>query len=595
MRARTGIDPWFLRELRALAPRARGAVRGPAHVPRRGHLRRRVRGRDAVLLLGLGAPRRRRTRSARRPPERDDPRLGPQPHRPGHRVRLLLRARRDDRPRVRPRRRDGQLQPRDGLDGLRHVRPAVLRAAHARGRARDRRGRAARGRDRPVRRPDAAQARRRAARRRACRCSARSVEAIDLAEDRWRFGALLDAARAARRRRTPRRTRRTRRSPRAPARRLPAARAPELRARRPRDGARVLRRGAARTTSSGVRPRGRRSSSTASSRTRSRSTSTRSATARTSGSAGSCSTSRRPGSTPATRPACCRRTRSAARCSTEIRAATARHRARARRGRADQRPVRADRRRRLRHRGQPARLAHRPVRVQGDRHAAGQDGLPGDARRAARRPRPARRPVRAGTCRSRRRCCPFDRFHGVRRAARPRDALDGRGDGRRPRLPDRVRQGAGGGRRAAARDGHRLPHRHRRRQGRARSASPRSCTTSASRSSATARHRAAIARMGDPGRAHQQDRRGLAARRRLDRARRGRPRDQHADGHRARARTATRSAARRSPAASPCITTISGGMAAARAIAAARGGASRRWSRCRRSTRTRPRRTARCR
>ena len=65
-----------------------------------------------------------------------------------------------------------------------------------------------------------------------------------------------------------------------------------------------------------------RSSSTASSRTRSRSTSTRSATARTSGSAGSCSTSRRPASTPATRPACCRRTRSAPRCSTRSAQAT---------------------------------------------------------------------------------------------------------------------------------------------------------------------------------------------------------------------------------------------------------------------------------
>ena len=59
---------------------------------------------------------------------------------------------------------------------------------------------------------------------------------------------------------------------------------------------------------------GRRSTSTASSRTRSRSTSTRSATAPTCGSPGSCSTSRRRGSTPATRPACCRRTRSARRC-----------------------------------------------------------------------------------------------------------------------------------------------------------------------------------------------------------------------------------------------------------------------------------------
>ena len=79
-----------------------------------------------------------------------------------------------DRARVGPRRGDGQLQPGDGLDRLRHVGPAVLRAADARGRARDRRGRAARGRDRPVRRADAAEARRRARRPRACRCSAPS-------------------------------------------------------------------------------------------------------------------------------------------------------------------------------------------------------------------------------------------------------------------------------------------------------------------------------------------------------------------------------------------------------------------------------------
>ena len=39
--------------------------------------------------------------------------------------------------------RHGQLQPGDGLDRLRHLRPALLRAAHARGRARDRARRAA--------------------------------------------------------------------------------------------------------------------------------------------------------------------------------------------------------------------------------------------------------------------------------------------------------------------------------------------------------------------------------------------------------------------------------------------------------------------
>ena len=59
------------------------------------------------------------------------------------------------------------------------------------GRARGLRAGAARGSDRPVRRPDAAEAGPRRSRRRACRCSAPPVDAIDLAEDRGRFGALL--------------------------------------------------------------------------------------------------------------------------------------------------------------------------------------------------------------------------------------------------------------------------------------------------------------------------------------------------------------------------------------------------------------------
>ena len=137
---------------------SRGGPGRRADVPRGRHLRGRVRGRDAVLLLRLGAAAGAPRGPARRPAERDDPRLRAEPDRAGDRVRLLLRARGDDRARVRPRRGDGQLQPGDGLDRLRHLRPAVLRAADARGRARDRRGRAARGRDRAVRRPDAAEA-----------------------------------------------------------------------------------------------------------------------------------------------------------------------------------------------------------------------------------------------------------------------------------------------------------------------------------------------------------------------------------------------------------------------------------------------------
>ena len=52
----------------------------------------------------------------------------------------------------------GQLQSGDGLHRLRHLRPPVLRAGHARGRAGDRRKGKARRRDRAVRRPDAAEA-----------------------------------------------------------------------------------------------------------------------------------------------------------------------------------------------------------------------------------------------------------------------------------------------------------------------------------------------------------------------------------------------------------------------------------------------------
>ena len=52
------------------------------------------------------------------------PRQRPEPHRPGHRVRLLLLSRGLRLPRRRLRDGDGQLQPGDGVDRLRHGRPA---------------------------------------------------------------------------------------------------------------------------------------------------------------------------------------------------------------------------------------------------------------------------------------------------------------------------------------------------------------------------------------------------------------------------------------------------------------------------------------
>ena len=115
------------------APRARH----PPGLQARGHLRGGVRDRAPPTCT---PPTTRRTR--REPTNRQedhDAGRRAQPHRPGHRVRLLLRARGARPARGRLRDHHGQLQPGDGLHRLRHLGPALLRAAHARGRAGDRR------------------------------------------------------------------------------------------------------------------------------------------------------------------------------------------------------------------------------------------------------------------------------------------------------------------------------------------------------------------------------------------------------------------------------------------------------------------------
>ena len=87
----------------------------------------------------------------------------PQPHRAGHRVRLLLLPCCVRAQRRRLRNHHGQLQSGDGLDRLRHQRPPLLRAAHPRRRAGRLRARGLLGRrdrdDRAVRRPDSAESR----------------------------------------------------------------------------------------------------------------------------------------------------------------------------------------------------------------------------------------------------------------------------------------------------------------------------------------------------------------------------------------------------------------------------------------------------
>ena len=93
-----------------------------------------------------------------------DPGRRPEPHWPGHRVRLLLRARVLCARGGRVRDHHGELQPGNRVHRLRHVRQAVLRAAHVRGRHGHRGRGEARRRGGDVGRPDAAQAGERARR-----------------------------------------------------------------------------------------------------------------------------------------------------------------------------------------------------------------------------------------------------------------------------------------------------------------------------------------------------------------------------------------------------------------------------------------------
>ena len=135
-------------------PGVPASSRHPADLQAGRYLRRRVRSPDPLLLLHL----RGRERGGGNPPASGgDPRVRSQPDRPGHRVRLLLRACRLRSQGGRLRDRDGQLQPRDGLHRLRHLRPPLLRAPDGGGRVGDLRCRGSRGGSRPTGRPDPAQ------------------------------------------------------------------------------------------------------------------------------------------------------------------------------------------------------------------------------------------------------------------------------------------------------------------------------------------------------------------------------------------------------------------------------------------------------
>ena len=280
----------------ASGPRIAGSTRAPA--------------RSRPARTTTTRPGARRTRRCRRRRSRASSSSGPGPNRIGQGIEFdycCVHAVQTFRV-ARLRGGDDQLQPGDRLDGLRHLRPPLLRAALARGGARRPRPRAAGGRGDPVRRPDAAAAR-----------------------PAHRGRRLRDHGHAARRdrsRRGPGALRRPRRRDRDP---LPAVgdrRGGRRRRSQPRPRSAIRCSSGPPTCSAGARcacvttmcscaRRWRRCParccSTGSSRMRSRSTSTRSATARRSTSPPSCSTSRKRASTPATPPVCCPRSRSRSR------------------------------------------------------------------------------------------------------------------------------------------------------------------------------------------------------------------------------------------------------------------------------------------
>ena len=113
-----------------------------------------------------------------------------------------------------------------------------------------------------------------------------------------------------------------------------------------------------------------------------------------------------------------------------------------------QHPARDRRLDRVRPRGEPARLAHRPVRLEGDRDQPRRGRLQARRRAEAARSGAADAAAAAGQRQGRR--APVRPLPRRRPRARARDALDRRGDGERLRPADRVREGRARRRPAAA-------------------------------------------------------------------------------------------------------------------------------------------------
>ncbi len=108
----TAIDPWFLRELQALARDPQAPFAGERSFRSVDTCAAEFPARTPYYYSGWERPSARRRGAPGRARVGRDPRLGAEPDRAGDRVRLLLRARGDDRARGRTRRGDGQLQSR---------------------------------------------------------------------------------------------------------------------------------------------------------------------------------------------------------------------------------------------------------------------------------------------------------------------------------------------------------------------------------------------------------------------------------------------------------------------------------------------------
>ena len=147
----------------------------------------------------------------------------------------------------------------------------------------------------------------------------------------------------------------------------------------------------------------------------------------------------------------------------------ARARAGDRRRRADQRAVRRPRRRAVRDRGQPARLAHRAVRLQGGRAAAGQARLPDHARRVASPSwtcrASAKESASAITSASRRPCCRSTASRAPTALLGPEMRSTGEVMGIARDFPTAFAKAQAAAGAAAAQRGHGVHHRHRLRQG----------------------------------------------------------------------------------------------------------------------------------